>query len=324
VSLSHRKLSNWYRQLAQQLEAALPLVAALRSSRGTGAPASGLETMAATIESGGTVDTALHTATSWLPRADILALSAAAGAGRMPRTLHNLSARHALIHTANLKMILACAYPLLVLHVGILLFPIMRMIDWEKGFQWSTATYVRTLAMGLVPLWGLGVVTWILARRNSPVLLYLGRLLPGLRGYVNQQALADFAFALGNFLDAGIPIGRAWASAGQITRSPELKAAAIAVEEIVARGAAPGRELGNWPCFPADFVALYHTGESTGQLEANLHRLSNQLQESAHRSLAFATMLYPALMFAGVAVMVLYFVVTIYGGYLKMLGKLAE
>jgi hypothetical protein len=35
-------------------------------------------------------------------------------------------------------------------------------------------------------------------------------------------------------------------------------------------------------------------------------------------------MLYPGLMFVGVAGMVLYFVVTIYGGYLKMLGKLAE
>jgi type II secretory pathway component PulF len=324
VSLSHRRLSAWYRQLAQQLEAGLPFAAALRSSRGTGAPAATLETMAERIERGGTVDDALRDAAQWLPLVDILALSAAAEAGRMPRTLRNLSDRHAQIGAAKLRMILACAYPLGVLHLGLLLFPVVQMIDWEKGFQWSTTDYVRTAAMGLLPLWGAGIVLWILARRGSAVTFRLARMLPALRGYARAQSLADFSFALGNFLEAGVPIAQAWKTAGLITRSPELRRAADAMADVVARGAPPGPELAAWECFPPDFVALYQTGESTGQLETNLHRLTTQNQEVANRSLAFATLLYPALIFLAVAGMVVYHVIKIYGGYLKMLGKLTD
>ena len=324
MSLSHRKLSAWYRQLAQQLEAGLPLAAALRSSRGTGAPAAGLDAMAQRIETGGTVEQALRTAKGWLPFADILALSAAAGSGRMPRTLHNLSARHEQIGTAKLRIVLACLYPIAVLHFGLLLLPVVRMIDWEKGFQWSTAVYLRTAAGGLLPLWGAAIVLWILARRQGPVLARIAGLLPGLRGYARSQALADFSFALANFLEAGVPIAQAWANAGVITRSPRLRAAAGAMADVIARGAPPGPQLARWECFPPDFVALYQTGESTGQLEANLHHLTRQNQETANRSLAFATLLYPALIFAAVAGAVVYHVIKIYGGYLKMLGKLAE
>jgi general secretion pathway protein F/type IV pilus assembly protein PilC len=112
--------------------------------------------------------------------------------------------------------------------------------------------------------------------------------------------------------------------AGLITRWPKLKAAAKSMESVVERGAPPGAQLAAWDCFPPAFVALYQTGESTGQLEANLHRLTAQHQEAANRSLALVTLLYPGLMFLGVAGMVVYYVVSIYAGYLKMLTDLAK
>lgn len=323
MSLGHRALSAWYRQLAQQLEAGLPFAAALRCSRGTGAPAAGLDTMAQTIESGGSVDDAFRTATTWLPFPDILALSAAADAGRMPHTLRALSTRHEQIGGAKLRVVLACLYPLAILHFGLLLLPVTKMIDWEKGFNWSTLSYVRSLAFTLGPLWAVGATVIILARRQSPLLGRLTRMMPALGKYVRAQALADFSFALANFLEAGVVIGQAWATAGLVSRSPELKAAAAAMETVVTQGRAPGSELANWACFPPDFVALYQSGESTGQLEGNLSRLCTQYQDAANRSLNFATMLYPAFVFFLVAGAVVYQVLTIYSGYLKMLGGLA-
>jgi type II secretory pathway component PulF len=322
--LGHRKLSAWYQQLAQHLEAGLPLAVALRSSQGTGAPAPALEAMAGRIETGGSVGDALRCAGSWLPYADLLALTAAAEAGRMPRTLRTLSDRHAQIGTAKLRIALACAYPLGILHLALLLLPVVQMIDWETGFVWSASGYLRGVALTLLPLWGLGAVIWILARRGSPWLTRIAQILPALRGYVRSQRLADFSFALGNFLEAGVPIAQAWATAGLITPSRKLKAAAEAMQTTIARGEAPGARLDAWSCFPADFIALYRTGEATGQLDANLLRLAAQKQDAANRALAFATVLYPSFMFLVVAGGVAYFVISIYTGYLKMLGKLAE
>lgn len=320
--LAHRKLSAWYRQLAQQLEAGLPFAEAVRSSRGTGMPAHTLDAMAERIIAGGSVEQALRCAESSLPLADLLALAASGEAGRMPRTLHHLSARHAELGKAKLRVVFACIYPLGVLHIGLLLLPVMRMIDWEKGFQWSAAGYARGLALGIVPLWSAAVVVWIMGRRGHPLLGVIGGILPGVRGYLRSQALADFSFALANFLEAGVPIGRAWATAGLTTRSTRLKVAAAAMAPVINGGAAPGTRLHEWPCFPPDFAALYRAGEQTGQLEANLQRLAAQYQESANRSLTLATLIYPSLLFLIVAGAVAYHAVKLYSGYLNMLGKL--
>ncbi|MEO5959640.1 MAG: type II secretion system F family protein [Opitutaceae bacterium] len=324
MPLGHRKLALWYLQLAQQLEAGLPMAAALRSSLGTGAPAAEVEGMAAQIERGGLMDDALRATGRWLPFADRLALSAAVEAGQMPRTLRQLAARHEQMGAAQLRLILACAYPLLVVHAGVLLLPVVRMIDWEKGFRWDAAGYLRMVAIELGVLWGIIGALVFLVRRENPVLRWMGGAMPGLRGYIKAQALADFSFVLGNFLEAGVPIGPAWAAAGLLTRSPELKAAAQAMDASIARGEPPGPKLAAWKCFPADFAALYRTGEATGQLEANLLRLTTQNQEVANRALTFVTFLYPALLFMVVAGAVAYFVISIYAGYLKMLGKLME
>jgi type II secretory pathway component PulF len=323
MPLGHRKLAAWYQQLAQQLEAGLPLAEALRASQGTGAPATALDRMAATIEAGGSVADALRTAGTWLPYADLLALTAASEAGRMPRTLQTLATRHEQIGNAKLRVIMTCIYPLAVLHLGLLLLPVVRMIDWDKGFQWSPLAYVRGVALGIVPLWGIGITIWTLARRGSPLLARITRFLPALRDYAREQALADFAFALGNFIEAGVPILQSWATVRLITPARDLKAAAAAMEMTIAAGLPPGAKLMQWRCFPADFVALYRTGEATGQLDVNLLRLAAQKQDAANRALGLATILYPLLMFLVVAAMTAYFVISIYAGYLKMLGGLA-
>lgn len=324
MSLSHRRLSIWYQQLAQQLEAGVPLAEALRTVRVGGVPPLATERMAQQIEAGGSAADALRAGGAWLPAADVIFLSASAEVGRLPRTLQNLAARHEHLRTVTLRVILACLYPAAVVHLGLLLWPVMRMVDWDKGFVWDGFAYVRTLACTLLPLWFVCGGLWVLVRRQSPLVGLLAQALPGLRGYVRAQALADFAFALGNLLDAGVAIGRAWGTAGAVANSARLKHAAVAMEQAILRGEEPGAQRRVWTCFPEEFAALYRTGEKTGRLEENLFRLAAEYQERAKRSLALASMLYPSLLFLGVAGMVAYGVISFYAGYLNMIGKMAE
>ena len=323
MPLSHKKLSAWYHLVAQQLDAGLPFPAALRASIGGGAPAAELVRMAETTEQGGSIDDALRQAGAWLPPADRLFLSAGAETGRLPRVLRNLSARHAQFSAVKTRLLLACAYPLAIVHLGFLLFPLLRMIDWEKGFLWDLSVYARSLACTILPLWIACATIWLLARRQSPILFRVMKLLPAFRRYVVAQSLADFAFALGNFLDAGLRIDRAWETAGAIARSPALRTAAQTVDAAIARGEQPGAHLARLRCFPPDFVALYQTGESTGQLEHNLLLLAGQNQALANTALKVASLLYPALLFIAAVLFVAYHVVSFYSGYIKMLGDLA-
>jgi type II secretory pathway component PulF len=323
MPLSHKKLSAWHHLLAQQLEAGLTLPTALRATAGTGAPAATLDAMAKTIEHGGSIDDALRLTRDWLPVSDALFLSAAAPSGRLPRVLRNLSERHAQFSAVKTRLLLACLYPLAILHLGLLLFPLVRMIDWEKGFLWDPAAYVRALALGLLPLWLIAAAIWYLAARESPLLHRLAQLLPAVRGYTRAQSLADFAFTLGNFLEAGLRIDPAWQVAGSLNRSPALQAAARDIDAVIASGQPPGPRLAHFPCFPADFVALYQTGESTGQLEQNLLRLAALNQERANHALKVASLLYPSLLLVATVVFIGYQVVTFYAGYFKMIESLA-
>ena len=40
-----------------------------------------------------------------------------------------------------------------MLHVALVLWPLTRMIDWEKGFQWDARYYAQCLGFTLGPLW---------------------------------------------------------------------------------------------------------------------------------------------------------------------------
>lgn len=324
MSLGHRKLALWYEQLARNLEAGLRFTDALRASRGTGLPAAGLEVMAQRIEAGGSVETALEEAGRWLPRADRLVLSASAESGRMPPTLRNLAARHAQLGTTKLRLAFACLYPLAMLHAILLLVPVMRMVDWERGFIWDTVAYGRALVFTLGPLWaGLALLAWLL-RRPNPALARVARFLPFIGRYVRAQGLADFAFALGHFLEAGLILDRAWSLAGSTATQPELSRAADAMQATIGRGERPGTQLFRWPCFPPDFVAVYQTGESTGQLEQSLLRLASQYQENANRALTLATFFYPGVLFLGAAAAVIVHIIKFYSGYLKMIERLGS
>lgn len=319
---SHQQLSVWYGQLAQHLEAGTPLGAALRATAAGSGQSPAVLAMARACEQDGSFEAALRVAADWIPEADRLFLSAAAATGRLPRVLHNLSDRHAQLGSAMVRLILAAAYPLAVLQLGLLLFPLRGMIDWEQGFMWDTSFYLRSVLLTLGPLWLLIISFVLLWRRQSPVLGRLARWLPLLRRWQRSHALAEFSFALGNFLEAGLRIDESWQAAGIISREPELRRVAREVDAIIARGEPPGAHLAGWRVFPAEFVALYQTGEATGQLEQNLLRLATRYQEQAKQLLNVVSLVYPGAIFLLVVALIAYHVVAFFGSYLEMLKDL--
>ncbi len=320
MALSHKKISAWYLQLAQQLEAGLPLITAIRSN--AGAPKSDRDIMVRHLERGVSFPDALNAAGPWLPRGDRLFLSTAFVAGRLPHTLRNLSTRHGQLAAASRHIVTASIYPCVVLHIALLMFPLLRMIDWERGFVWDESAYLGSLAVTLVPLWALGIAGFVLAKRESPLWDQTLSLLPIFRRYRREQALADFCFALGNLLDAGAPIGDAWMAAGRSSRSPALAAAARSIRETVQRGGLPGTRLEGFPCFPDDFVTMYRTGETAGQLDANMLRISSLYQDYAGARLKMASLFYPGVLFGIVAVIVGYHVIRFILGYVDKLNSL--
>jgi general secretion pathway protein F/type IV pilus assembly protein PilC len=322
VSLAARKLSIFYRQLSEQLAAGLTLAQALRMP--SPAPAADCERLAALAEAGQSVRTLIADAGPWLPATDRPFLAAAAEAGRLPLILAKLAERYAQLHATQVRVALACAYPFFVFHFAALIFPFLRLIDFEHGLNWSLSGYLGGLGALILPVWGGGALLYVLLRRRNPIALAMLDRLPAIGGYRKNQALADFAFALGNLLEAGAPIGSAWRDAGRNSRSARLEAASSVIQTAIERGQAPGPLLTATTAFPADFVARYQTGERTGGLDAALLALSTDYQGRANQRLVVASMLYPGILFGVVALLVAYFVISFYAGYFGTLNNLAN
>jgi len=322
LPLSHAKLSAFYLQLGQQLGAGLTLAQSLAAR--SPAPPKDCQRLVNLITAGEPVAAVFAAAGDWLPQEDRPLLIAAADTGRLPLILHTLSARHAEIGTIQNRVLLACLYPLGVLHFGSLVFALFRLIDWEKGLNWSFAGFISGVFMILLPVWGLGITFTILIRRRNPAALALLDLLPAIGGYRKHQALADFSFALGHLLEAGAPIAAAWSSAGLISGSARISEAAEDIRERILMGEAPGAHLASHRVFPGEFVSFYLNGESTGGLDKSLLHVAGLEQARASQRLTFAAMLYPGILFFGVAMMVAYIVISAYAGYIGNINRMLD
>jgi len=276
------------------------------------------------VEAGSPLPEILTAAGDWLPEGDRPFLTAGAASGRLPLVLVNLADRHARIASTRKRVFVASLYPLGVFHLGALVLPFVRMIDFERGLTGGVSDYLGGVIAILAPVWGGAALFRVLVRRGNPVAHALLNVLPAIGGYRRHQSLADFSFALGNLLEAGAPIGRAWLDAGEIARSPRLRRAAERMHMRIEQGLAPGRHLAETGAFPEEFVVRYQNGEATGSLEASLLSLAADHQERADGRLAAATMLYPGILFAAVAAMIGYIVIGFVLKYVNTLNGLMD
>jgi len=322
MALGHKTLASFYLQLAQNLDAGMPLATALRGA--SGPPAGDLSKMAAWIEGGGSIEQALERGRLWLPPAERPLLLAAAMAGRLPHVLRRLAERHSQLHAIKQKVMLACAYPLILLHLGILILPVVIVLIADPPQALSVTHYVTTVGGCLFPLWGLIIVVAVLHRRENSVLYQLTGWVPLVRGYCRSQALADFTFTLSNLLDAGIVIAQAWSIAGQATRSPALRAASQKIHASANLGEPPGVNLPRFSCFPVAYVGLYRAGELNGQLDPNLRLLVEQSHDHSNLCLKLAARAYSALVFLLIAGMVGCLAYATFAGYFRILTKISR
>lgn len=317
--ISHKKLSNWYAQLGQHVEAGILLADALRLSEGP--PAKSREIMADRIQNGHTFEDVLREAPKWLPRADRFFLIAGMETGNLPKTLQNLSDRHSRIGATKVKVVLGLLYPMGVFHLAALLLPIVQMIDYEVGFQWNAIKYVIQALTLLVPIWVTMALIYYLAQSDHPLLPRLIRCLPLLKKYSEMEALADLSYALGTFIAAGVPAPSAWRLSCKIVNDERFNAVLKKLEPTFTSGNEPGDQLKQFKCFPPEFRAFYKTGAESGKLDSNLIHCGRQFQEQANTAMTVAALVYPSLIFAVIAGFIIVTIFRVYGNYLNIFDQ---
>ena len=314
--------SELYHQLSQLTTAGIGLIPGLQLMQRNPPRASMREPLAQLIRQlteGRTFSDAMPRSGSWISPFDIALLQAGDLSGRLPDCFKLLSThyheRAQLFRTALASL----AYPVFVLHVAILLFPIERFTDlFTKGAVF--AFLLQKLSV-FVPLYGVvllaifagntGGENWLATQEQ---LLHRVPLLGKAR---RSLAISRLSAALEALISAGVTIIEAWELAAAASGSPALRRIVVAWRPQLNSGQTPAEAVKASGKFPDLFAGQYHTGEISGKLDDALRRLHVYYQDDGSRKIKAVASWVPRLIYLIVVLAVAYFIIQFYRGYFQ-------
>jgi len=214
-------------------------------------------------------------------------------------------------HLFRRSLVRALAYPVFLLHLGILFPAIWAALGRDAGAFWTSLT------LGLLLLWAMPLAIWaILGRRSGSLLLrvpLLGRLL-------QRSAEIRYLRSLRILYDAGVPVVRALELAAAVLPFEDLSRRADEAARAVRGGVGVSQAL--LAAFPSPALrAVLHVGENVGDLTGAFRRseaLMSEERERLARSLS-ATLRTAAFVVA--AGLIGWKVISFYSGYLDQLDS---
>jgi type II secretory pathway component PulF len=313
----------FYRQLGGSLEAGLPILDAVRE---TGSLASrDRSAFEEAVTLAGTPEAGWQALGGVLPEVELRLLQAGARTGRLTEMMKRLELRAGEQAGLRRTVIGALIYPLIILHMALVLLPLPRMMSADSGLRFDADAYIGTVVPALVVTWLILGWVWLMARERSRILDGVLACLPFLRGFRKNQDLADAAFLLGACLEAGLPVDRAWDGVASTVPAARLRRAAGRLAEEARAGHALGPVLAReGAVFPSLFARLYRNGEQTGTLAESCHALAKRCLDEARGSVRIAALLYPLGLSLLVGLYVAAQIVLFYAEYFRRIGELAS
>ncbi|MGJ3242902.1 MAG: type II secretion system F family protein [Opitutales bacterium] len=310
-----------YSQLHNALEAGLPILDGVRETRGL--PTRAREAFKQAVATAGTPEAGWQALTGWLPAVELKLLQAGARTGRLVDTLKQVETRAGEQAALRRTVIGALIYPLTILHLALVLLPLPGMVSADGGLSFDLEGYLGTVVPVLLLTWLALGWFWLMARERSRILDGLLACLPFLRRFRKNQDLADAAFLLGAYLEAGLAVDRAWDAVATTLPAPGLKQAAGRLAGKARAGLKLGPELaGETRVFPSLFGNLYRNGEETGSLAETCHQLARRYQDEARSAIRISALLYPLGFSLLVGLYIAARVLLFYAAYFRRIGEL--
>lgn len=318
------RTSDLYHQLAVMLGAGVDILQALRHLRAGVADARVhvlLGTVLESVEQGTTFVEAFSAMRGRLPEFDFALIAAGEQSGRLDICLHMLSAHYQHQSTLLARLMSGLAYPVMIVHLGVLLAPLPTLI--LKG---DFGAYFLAVLTGLIPVYIVGfALAYALKETHSlrwrTVVEAVVRPIPVLGKARHEIALGRLAAAAEALLNAGVPVIRAWQLAAEACGSPRLLKEIGSWPPHLEQGVMPSELIRKSKLFPSVFQGLYHTAELSGAIDTTLSRLSRMLLEEGARKMEQVAAWLPRMIYGAVALMVAYRVVSFYAGYFSTLRE---
>jgi type II secretory pathway component PulF len=317
VSLSLREKQNLYHSLSQLLRAGVALPGALTSlaKSSSGKERHLLQRLNKSVNAGKTVGESIAALRPDVSDLEVGAIAACEKSGRLEYGLNVLAGYFESLALARERILARCAYPLFVLHFGVLALNAPTLIVGG-----GLTPYLRQVGGTLGLFWAVILVGFLL----FPLLRDAGAGGPGLDAFLRRIPLLGkvrTCFATSRFcatyemqLDAGINVIDALETAQRASQSGLIKQAVRRAIPEVRDGAQVGPLLADSGALPEPVVRAIMVGEQTGQLDQELVRMTKEYQDKGVARLETIAEWVPRLFYVCILLYVAFRVVVILMG----------
>jgi len=171
-------------------------------------------------------------------------------------------------------------------------------------------------------------LAWTVISRNLTGKIFLDPFLlgvPAVGSCLKKFAIARFAWCFSLTQGAGMPIKPSLSSSLNATSNGAFIAANSIIWKEIYDGATLGKALRAPGLFPSEFLQFVDTAEQTGTVPEAMNRMSKHFDDEAQRALKLLTVVAARMVWAGVAMMIVFFIFRIAMVYVGMLnGAAAE
>lgn len=319
LGMSHEQRSIFTSQLAQLLEASVPLYESLEAleEQATGESHQGvIQAIREEIRKGSSFSVALGGYPDTFPALYRAIVVAGESVGRLDSALQRLNQLMTAENQSRQRLISALLYPgilsvLLVAAIGILVFFVIPSI--EGLFEGHQLPFFTTVILSVAHfihrniIWlflafvgGVGAAFYHLSQSAARQRL-ISRMLrwPVIGPYLMKSALGRFSKTLSNLLIGGTPLSSALAFAKEAIGNPVLEAEMERASREIIEGQTFSEAVKRSELIPPLFSRMVHIGEETGRLAPILSNLARLYEEDSDRLLErAASLLQPVLLVA--------------------------
>jgi len=301
MALSFRQKADFFHQSAKLTGSGLSLPRALEmlASRRRGAISRAAGQLLAGLPGG--VEAALAGARQTFSALDAAVVLTGEKTGQMPLVLERLAGYYQTNAAIQRALLTRCAYPVVLIHLAILLLPIAGAIR-EGG----TSGYLASVALALGVFYGVvaGIfgLIWLIkfaVGRSPGAAAILGRI-PVLGGALRLIGSERFAAVMALETGAGLGVLRALHDAGRASGNAAMQSAANQLIAKVKEGSSLTSALHGETAFSEVIETAILTGEAAGRLEMEMDNASQQLRADLLHWLDVMAEWLPRIVYVGI------------------------
>lgn len=247
--------------------------------------------------------------------------------GRLAQAFRHLSEHFGMIASARDEAIKSMIYPLIILHIGILIASVPS--DWILGGT-TAAGVIGGFVRNLLLTYAIATAGFFLLRflwrkaTDHPGLDRFLQRLPWIGKARRNLAMARFCQVYHSCLLSGVSMAETVRLSSNASRSGLIREAGAKLAATADSGHPLGPTFLASDSFPLAFSRSYATAEESGSLDTDLARWASLFQSDAGASMRSAAVMLPKACYLFIMLFIGWKIVSFYSGYFQTIQKMAE